>query len=502
MRQVDQSHRFMFTAQLNRNTRIKRPMPVRASDRRSRVQWCLLNCVDSIETRCLWKTGSRRSVTLPRKKSTRRRSSTRKRPDRITMKGADGRKLIISGEFPEPPEPFDPRRDWDAWKQVLDERPLGGLQASAPLPESTPEAVDAVQATANASRFGEPRWPVDSTSLKLAAILTVRFGDFQVFGCRIGGGRYDYLLDALNCYPHPESTACRWLVPAIRNLASKHRETPEDLWNEWAHEGDRLHDLILHPRSARFQGSPPGHAVLDYEETSSVPPASRANLGNWRIRAHVLEVPKAWDVQFDFCTNPTPRFSVARLNILTHFVAEALNATPAWVAEQACSSYREFLFQSSSDPSIPLGLRQRLRDTLVLLNEAAVRGLAKRYPLRLYDHSVREYDSLLPQVRSAWKTYGKRLGFEERGARRLHFLEELGWDDSGDTLRLLGGVGLEQCTPREAAALLLCMREDLGLHHPQTVFEALAEARKVAGALDPKQSAKKRRGRPPRRKNI
>ena len=71
----------------------------------------------------------------------------------------------------------------------------------------------------------------------------------------------------------------------------------------------------------------------------------------------------------------------------------------------------------------------------------------------------------------------------------------------GDAEGLLSS-GLEQAPPREVAAMLLCMRHDIAPHHPQTVFEQLAETRKGMFAMDPSKAPRRKRGRPARRRNI
>ena len=126
-------------------------------------------------------------------------------------------------------------------------------------PDATPESCSAV---AEAVTY-ERSYSFLPGTVRTAAILTVGLGSCSVLGGRLSAGRFDLLIDALNRYPHAKSTAARWLVPALRNLVSESRETPEQLMNDWAVEAERRYNLLVHPHSARFQGDPPQHAALD-----------------------------------------------------------------------------------------------------------------------------------------------------------------------------------------------------------------------------------------------
>ena len=122
---------------------------------------------------------------------------------------------------------FDRRLDWAAWEHAFKTLPRGvhppdGL---GPKPKT-----DAVRAARNAA--GKPR-RVDANDVKLAASLAARFSGLPTFYSGAGPGRWDLFVEALNQYPHQNSTACRWLAPALRNLLCEPRETPEELWDVW-----------------------------------------------------------------------------------------------------------------------------------------------------------------------------------------------------------------------------------------------------------------------------
>ena len=97
----------------------------------------------------------------------------------------------------------------------------------------------------------------------------------------------------------------------------------------------------------------------------------------------------------------------------------------------------------------------------------------------------------------------KQQSLDEVQQDRMLQLESNGWGGNRDEIdQYLGPYDLATCPPRYAAELLFCMQEEFALHHPQTIFEQLAETRKGVDAMDPSRRNRKRRGRPPKSKNI
>lgn len=414
-------------------------------------------------------------------------------------------RIEFTGELPPTPPRFEGEKDWFAWKHTLDARDHTGLTARTSVPTPTAAALEAINFAANGGTTLEARWAVTADSLKLAGILTVRFAPVYVWSLRLGPGRYDCFIDALNRYPHPDSTACRWLLPALRNLVNtEQRESPEELFGQWAVEHHRLEDLTLHRWSPRFQGQPPQHAVRDCEDISHMPPAGRSILDAWRTRAHIWRVPRSWNIQHGACTDPMPPLHFGRLNALVRYVVKSLKYPSAKVYKfEEAGVFIRFLLTGSQDPDLAIEDRRRFRDCLVSLNDALVQGLAKRYPLRLHQGHVDTYDRILRLVRGIWKRKRPEQSRDELIQDRRAQLELIGWrGDLVEIAKRLAPDDLATCQPARAAAMLFCMQEEFPLHHRQTIIEQLAEVRKGMNAMDPSRRKQKRRGRPPKSKNI
>jgi hypothetical protein len=397
--------------------------------------------------------------------------------------------------------PLNSEMDWNAWEETLKCRPMEGALPREPYPHVTTDAVAAVQAAANEVRASENAWRITEESIEMAALLTAVHGRLTVFDTLIVGYRLDILIEALNRYPHPRATACRFLVPAIRNLVMTQRETPEDLWNAWRHEQHQVHDLTVHPWSPRFQDEPlPQYAALDYQ-SRPLGPTTRDALSRWRIWAHLFEVPTDRSLADPDVVRNQPALSTERLKALTTFTANYLGGflEPSRM-ERWAAPLRVFLAEAASFPVRSVKERTVLRDALVHINRASVRGLAKRFPLCLGESETRAYKSLLRLIRSEWRK-SQKLGLRQRAERRLQYVKRLGWDDpDGKAQAFLTGQDLALTAPREVAALLVCMQKDLGIYHPQTIFEALAEARRVDALVTPFLSLCSRSELPPKRR--
>ncbi len=393
------------------------------------------------------------------------------------------------------PVPFDGERDWNAWRDTFNELSRGGFPPD-PRIRASKEAVGAVREALCAN--SRKTHPISQPTLRLAAILTANFGRPTIFRMRLGYARFDCLISALNRYPHSESTACRWLIPALTNLVWEDRETPDELIERLSLECDRLHDLQMHPHSPRFQGHPPMHAVVDYEDISLSPPSSRAALDRWTIRAHLVRRHKEWTIEHGLCTEAVPSLQVTRLNQLIGYVCEHLGDAPEKLyTYDTTERLRQFLVKEGTDPETPLKERKRLRDALVVIHEAIARGVGKAYPVPLHLDHIDEYDRLRKTIRQVWTQHGASLGLDERLEARTQALAELGWH--GDSTEIEGFLkgNLATCAPRRAAALLLCMRNTLGLHTPDYVFQRLSELRAVRDSIKMGR-ARKRKPRPKR----
>ncbi len=380
------------------------------------------------------------------------------------------------------PVPFDGERDWNAWRDTINELSRGGFPPN-PRIRASREAVGAVRETLCAK--SRKNRPINHSALKLSAILTANFGRPRIFGMGLGYARFDCLLSALNRYPHADSTACRWLIPALRNLVWEDRESPDELVARLSLECDRLHDLQVHPDSPRFQGHPPQHAVVDYEHISFTPPASRSALDRWTVRAHLVRRPKHWTIESNLCTNPAPALHSGRLNQLVRFACKHLGDAPEKLdTHYSTQLLRQFLIREGTDPSIPLDERKKMSEALKVVHEAIARGVGKKYRIQMHFGHIDEYDRLRKIIRQVWKQHGSSLALNERLEARTQALVEYGWHgDSAEIERFLKG-NLATCTPRRAAAILLCMRNNLGLHTPEYIFQRRGELKAVRDSIE------------------
>ena len=387
---------------------------------------------------------------------------------------------------------FAPDLDRAAWRAVF-EASSKEVDPPDPGPTPTSQAVRAVGLAIRKTRG------VDAKSVQLAASLTSRFCGMSRFSSGVGPGRWDYFVDALNCYPHPHSTACRWLAPAFLNFIVEPRETPSELWDAWITDWKLSCEATSRKFAKLGNAERPLWTFLDYERAFQ-PPLSPTSFEHWRINAHLMVRPKTLGP-----LGPLPGIAAGRLNALirvsTDFlrlegrqVGNILDTCPKDFFVRFSESLRLFLMAEASNPGHSAKSRQRCRDSLEQLHSAIEKGLTKQFPLHLGERHVREYDRLLKQVQAAWKTTVSR-SYSRQWAQRHMFLNDHGWDKAV-AAELVRRRQPGELKPREAAALLLSMRERLGVGHPQTVLEALSSARKTL----PGHRKGKPRGRPPRRK--
>lgn len=394
--------------------------------------------------------------------------------------------------------PYDFGEDWNAWRGALEARGRGLFPSGLDISPSE-DALLAVQIAAERHWQSSDFLQLTATTVSLAADLTAYFGAVDIGGVEIQPYRGDILIESLNRYAHSESGACRWLVPAIRNLAGLSREEPSELWSRWRDEEERHYRLSLHPRSTIFQGSPDPHNLIDYELDSHRVPISRSRLHRWRIRAHLFDLPKEWKFEQSRCVEGRPRLSPARLNALTMYAAEALRYvdTERSSVEPTVIGFRLYLLESAAESSLPMAERRRYKKALARLNEASEYNLLRRAVFTLDYYHIREYRTLLCGIEMEWRG-SKAFTRRRRQDVRMKFLTDRGWAQTAEIDRLLGGRAPWECLPREIAGLLVSMREDLQPCHPQTFAEALATARKVYPEEDPVPASGKRRGRPAR----
>jgi hypothetical protein len=213
-----------------------------------------------------------------------------------------------------------------------------------------------------------------------------------------------------------------------------------------------------------------------------------------------MQVPPAWNFESAVYTDSTPPLSRRRLNILTCHAAKVIAQSSSDRAEldSMLRPLRTFLIKEAAKSSNSVVERRQYKQGLAVVNEAVLRDLVRKSTLQLDQTDVREYDWLLAAIQIEWKRTKRRFSgawYEERQT----FVRTHGWPEDSESLSpLLGGRRVGQCWPREVAAILLCLRGSLGLHHPQTILEKIAQARKVQEAWNLTASPRKRRGRPPK----
>jgi len=413
--------------------------------------------------------------------------------------GNPGRfRISYTGAFPaDPEESYDPEADWNAWKLARTER-RGGLFSAQPNPAPSDQAILAAR-TAALRGVSEPqsRTELSAESLTRAAAFTTYFGEAEIASAKVPVYRGDLLIDALNRYPHPAAAACRWLVPALRNLIGGERETPDELWDQWDRERDRIRRLSLHPWSTAFQGRLLPHNLIDYQAGAHGTALSRTHLEHWRLTAHLIDVPPIWRFERGFCSEPRRPLSVGRLNALIRFVKEALGSLDSdrQYTESVIQPLRSYLLRMAADDILPMKERRRFRDGFLVISEAFASGLVKRSTFHLEAHHIHEYDQLLMRLQMEWRN-SENLEFKRRMKARRQYALQCGWQDSDRVTRLLGGRDIGLCSPREIAASLLCMNEGLALCHPQTFAASLAHARKLLESAWSPGPPRRRRGRP------
>ena len=257
----------------------------------------------------------------------------------------------------------------------------------------------------------------------------------------------------------------------------------------------------MHRLSPRREGQVFQLDLLDYEDRSSTPPVARTALEHWCIRAHLTKVQDSltfktlWD-------GPLPPSDPGRLDALVRWVGRVLRnpESKRHGASNAAPLHR-FLIREAATIQKPQRDRICFRDALVLLHEDLINGLTKEQPLRLTRAQVERYEKNLAHVRFTWKLIKDRNPNTRLQRRREFILSQAGLDNEDELIQKASGRMLEICPPREVAAFLLCVQEELLVYHPQTVLQAISEARKIA-ALDPETPKRPRRGRPTRTQNI
>lgn len=412
-------------------------------------------------------------------------------------------RIVFRGEPEVVVPPYDPEKDWYAWRNAVESRGRGFFPPKPGIAPSE-DAILALQiATERHFHAADPRLQISAERVMLGAVLTAYFGEVLIAHTEVQPYRADFIIDALNRYPHSASAPCRWLIPALRNLVGGPREEPDEISSRWRDEEERRYRICLHPWSTVFQGSPDKHSLIDYQNGSHPSPLSRTHLERWRLRAHLMVVPTTWKFSQGYCNERRPPLSPGRLNALTTHAANALRADhfERQDVEPTIGELRGYLLRNAADPHVPMDERRRCRDAFVLLNEAAAYNLVQKPTFSLDLYHVREYNKFLSAIKMQW-SWSLKFPFARRLEVCRQFLAERGWKDSEEVRRFLDGREPGLCSPREIAGLLVCMREELQLCHPQTFAEALAMARKLFPDIPPGESPPKRRGRPPRPKEF